>query len=200
MEHEITQDTKKEPVPVRVLIQIGGTEDDQGIVYDAGNLEVSMRDFGELCVMDIIFGDGNTQQMRHVLGLFEQYIQQVDQGGGEIDPDHVLAVVLLDETKEMTGVLTAPLPLFFAHTSSDPELPSDRIRAAFPRELMSHVVTDFSEDSAGQEINHHQKKCNRRYHRKDCGYCFSIHIGKSHRSDYLFHCKCGMALTAFSRN
>lgn len=151
MEHETTQDTKKEPVPVRVLIQIGGTEDDQGIVYDAGNLEVSMRDFGELCVMDIIFGDGNTQQMRHALGLFEQYIQQVDQGGGEIDPDHVLAVVLLDETKEMTGVLTAPFPLFFAHTSSDPELPSDRIRAAFPRELMSHVVTDFSEDSAGQE-------------------------------------------------
>lgn len=113
MEHETTQDTKKEPVPVRVLIQIGGTEDDQGIVYDAGNLEVSMRDFGELCVMDIIFGDGNTQQMRHALGLFEQYIQQVDQGGGEIDPDHVLAGCSSGRNKRDDRRINSPSPPLF---------------------------------------------------------------------------------------
>lgn len=132
-----------------LLVRMGPVDESdrvRNIEYEAGPVYFTSKDFGELYLVDLKFPENATQQFRHTLEMLDQFVNSIDKTTGEYDPERILSFVFTENSDFHSGILSCPLPLFYAQTSSEFMGRCDTLRIAFSRSVIFELLYDRSEE------------------------------------------------------
>lgn len=134
----------------KLLLRLGGGEDSGFTASDLGRVTVKKRNLQESFMLDLTFPD--SQILRQCHDFFESYAKHVDVVNGAVDPDHVLSLILMEDSDRVDGYLVGQVPVFFAPVSSTVFGPIDTYRIAFRKDFLFYFsVSDFVDEDEDED-------------------------------------------------
>lgn len=129
----------------KLLLRLGGGEESSFTESDLGHVTVKKRNLQESFMLDFTFPD--SQNLRQCHDFFESYAKHVDIVNGAVDSDHILSLILMEDSDRVDGYLVGQVPVFFAPISSSVFGAIDTYRVAFRKDFLFYFsISDFVDE------------------------------------------------------
>lgn len=141
-----------------LMLRIGGSEDTQAIEIDLGPVVLKKSNMQGCYMLTFLFPD--LQKLRQCTEQFEKYATYVDIVNGAVDDNHMLSVLIMENSEDKTGYAVGLNPVFFAQTASEPLGQINSYRIAFRKDCIFYygiedisVESDIDPDPGNEETN-----------------------------------------------
>lgn len=118
----------------KLLIRIGGGETSSAIESTLGPVILSKKNMQGCYMIDFTFE--SKLALTQCNKLFNEYAKYVDVVNGAVDDNHMLSVIIMDNTSNADSYLIGQIPVFFAMTSESGDFTVDTFRVAFRKDCL----------------------------------------------------------------
>lgn len=117
-----------------ILIRVGGADEQQAQEFDLGPAILSKRNMQGCYILDLQFESLET--LKKCNRAVEEYAKYVNILNGDIDSNHVLSIVLMENEDYMKEYVIAQMPVFFAVTAKEPGEKAMTYRFSFRKDTL----------------------------------------------------------------